>query len=294
MKNILIGTCVPGQKAKEIIEHLIAYEFESIAINFHMDFMGVELEELAISIGEILKSKNITISALGFYCNPLTDKTHEKGLQKVIDCAHLFDASIVSTFAGAIPGRPINEAIPVFGKVFGELARRAADRNVRIAIENCPMDGNWQKATCNIAINPKAWEMMFNAVPNHEQIGLEWEPAHQMCQLIDPVAQLRKWTQKIFHIHGKDANIYHDVLEADGIYSDFCDARTPGFGDCDWRKFFTILYKKGYEGNIDIEGYHDPIYNRKFELTGQLYALRYLKMCRGGEITPSPWKQDNK
>ncbi|MFQ9800212.1 MAG: hypothetical protein ACLR23_16145 [Clostridia bacterium] len=44
---------------------------------------------------------------------------------------------------------------------------------MKIAIENCPMGGTWQHATCNIGFNPRAWELMFNAVPS-KALGLEW------------------------------------------------------------------------------------------------------------------------
>ena len=33
-----------------------------------------------------------------------------------------------------------------------------------------------------------------------------------MCQLIDPIPQLRKWVDKIFHVHGKDATIAWDAV----------------------------------------------------------------------------------
>ena len=41
------------------------------------------------------------------------------------------------------------------------------------------------------SFNPKAWEVMFEEVKN-DNFGLEWEPTHQMVQLIDPVTELRK------------------------------------------------------------------------------------------------------
>ena len=108
----------------------------------------------------------------------------------------------MTTFAGALEGQPVEKAIPRYKEVFGELARRAEAKGVRLAIENCPMDGTWHKATCNIGFNPKAWEMMFDAVPSRA-IGLEWEPAHQMVQLIDPLPQLEEWADRVYHIHGK-------------------------------------------------------------------------------------------
>jgi hypothetical protein len=47
----------------------------------------------------------------------------------------------------------------------------------------------------------------------------------------------------------------------------------------------------GYEGDICIEGYHDPIYHDDWEMTAQLHALNYLKWCRGGEFVQNPWEK---
>ena len=38
----------------------------------------------------------------------------------------------------------------------------------------------------------------------------------------------------------------------------------------------------GYQGFIDIEGYHDPVHYDTGEWSAQLRALNYLKDCRGG------------
>ena len=50
----------------------------------------------------------------------------------------------------------------------------------------------------------------------------------------------------------------------------------PGFGDTNWRDIISILRSNGYEDDICIEGYHDPVYNGELEMTGQLHALNYL------------------
>ena len=47
------------------------------------------------------------------------------------------------------------------------------------------MDGNWASGDWNIAHNPDAWELMFNELPD-DNLGLEWEPCHQLVYLIDP------------------------------------------------------------------------------------------------------------
>jgi sugar phosphate isomerase/epimerase len=201
----------------------------------------------------------------------------------------LFGADIVSGFTGRLTDQPIDASIPRFQEVFGELTKRAADRGVRIAFENCNMGGNWSTGDWNIAHNPQAWEMMFNAVPA-ENIGLEWEPCHQMVSLIDPIPQLRKWVDKVFHVHGKDATIAWDIVKEHGIHGpkDFVWHRTPGFGDTKWTDVITILRQAGYQGTIDIEGWHDPVYRDELEMTGQVHALNYLKQCRGGSFVPNP------
>jgi sugar phosphate isomerase/epimerase len=184
--------------------------------------------------------------------------------------------------------------MPKFKEVYSELAKRAEDKGVKIAFENCPMGGTWDKVTCNIAINPRAWEMMFNEVDS-PAIGLEWEPAHQLIQLIDPIAQLRKWVGKVVHVHGKDASVDMAAVREYGVLCNtdwYAPERTVGFGDTDWRDIFSILHKGGYEGDICVEGYHDPVYSRDWEMVGQLHALEYLKFCRGGEFVENPWGKD--
>lgn len=97
--------------------------------------------------------------------------------------------------------------------------------------------------------------------------------------------------QKIVHIHGKDATIDWDAVRHSGISGavPFVWHRMPGFGDTNWRDIISILRSNGYEDDICIEGYHDPVYSGELEMTGQLHALNYLKWCRGGDFTQTPW-----
>jgi sugar phosphate isomerase/epimerase len=292
MEQIKIGTCIPGTRTVDWLPHIVKAGFETVSLNFHMSLEGTDLVELSKKVKDIIGDSNVQVSTLGLYCNPLQYEDHKKNLEYCIDNAHLFGASVVSTFAGALEGKRVEESIPVFGKVFRDLAKRATDKNLKIAIENCTMGGTWHHATCNIGFNPKAWEMMFNEVPD-DSLGLEWEPTHQMVQLIDPIPQLRDWVKKITHLHGKDATIDMDAVRRYGITGakEFVYHRTPGFGDNNWRDIISILHMGGYEGDICIEGYHDPVYNGDWEMTSQLHALNYLKWCRGGEFTPNPWDQ---
>jgi sugar phosphate isomerase/epimerase len=111
-----------------------------------------------------------------------------------------------------------------------------------------------------------------------------------MVSLIDPMPQLRKWMNRIFHMHGKDATVLWDVVREHGVHGPhtFAYHRTPGFGDSNWTDIISELRRGGFEGCIDIEGWHDPVYKGDLEMTGQVHGLNYLKQCRGGSFVPNP------
>ncbi len=290
--GIRIGTMVRGDRdCGGFIRSIHHLGFESCQLYFWENLGGTDLkglaEDLLPSLAELPDGEPPVISALAVFANPMAGG--EKGSaaleswKRAIRTVRLFGTDLVCGFTGRIPGSSIEESLPLFGTMFGELAALAADEGVRIAFENCPMNGTWHSGDWNIAHNPAAWELMFNEVPR-DNIGLEWEPAHQIMQLIDPLPQLRKWAGKVFHVHGKDASIYRDRLSEYGIIGRdfFAEQRIPGFGDTDWRQVCTELGRAGYTGTIDIEGHHDPVFRKELEITGQVRALEYLKACRGG------------
>ncbi|MFB9278781.1 sugar phosphate isomerase/epimerase family protein [Cohnella cellulosilytica] len=292
MKQIRIGTLVGGEDAVRVLPQIVPHGFESFSLTFWQSTRGLDLSETAKRIKEILAESGSVISSLGIFGNVLTGAGDNADTlaswERLIDHAHEFGTDLVAGFTGRMPGS-IDGSIPKFREVFGELAKRAADRGVRLAFENCDMGGTWENGDWNIAHNPTAWEMMFNAVPD-SNIGLQWEPCHQMVSLIDPIPQLRKWVGKIFNVHGKDATIAWDIVREYGIHGPkaFVWHRSPGFGDTNWTDIISILRQNGYEGSIDIEGFHDPVYRGDWEMTGQVHSLRYLKQCRGGDFIPNP------
>jgi sugar phosphate isomerase/epimerase len=287
--SIRIGTMVKANRpdAASHVRRLLPLGFESIQPFFWQTIGAADLPRLAGEICEAIGDADVTVGALGMFGNPLEDGEMDRetlrGWEALIDNARLFGTDIVAGFTGRVRGRPLPESLPRYSEVWGELARRAADRGVRIAFENCAMNGNWQTGDWNIAHNPDAWELMFDALPA-DNLGLEWEPCHQLVYLIDPIPQIRKWADRIFHVHGKDATIRWDVIREHGIFGKhpFVQMRTPGFGDSDWTRIISELRLAGFRGAIDIEGWHDPVYRDALEMTGQVRALDHLKACRGG------------
>ena len=292
--SIRIGTmCGKGRQTAAYVKDLIPLGFESFQVNFWCGLKGVNLQELAGELRPMLEASNTVVSSLAVFGNPLGEQEEDiatrEGFKAAIDAAADFGCDMVCGFSGRVRNVPVPESMPRFKEVWAPLLERAGERNVRIAFENCPMGGTWNSGDWNIAFNPDAWELIFEALPA-TNLGLEWEPCHQLCQLIDPIPQLREWASKVFHVHGKDASVYRDIVSRQGIAGPraFAQHRHPGFGDTNWTDVISILRAAGYRGSIDIEGWHDPVYRDDLELTGQCHALHYLQHCRGGDFVPNP------
>lgn len=290
---IRIGTLVPGVGTVDYVRQILPHGFESFEITWGWgkSCATIDMPKLAADLRAVMGGQ-ARIAALGVFGNPLADDDAARDIRRqleiAIDNATEFGTDVVTGFTGALEDKPLHENMERFRAVWMPLAERAKAKGVRLAFENCSMGGTWKKPRMNLALNPDAWELLFAAVPL-DNLGLEWEPCHQMVQLIDPMPQIRQWGKRFFHIHGKDATILWDVVRRNGIHGrePWCFHRTPGFGDSDWTAIISELRRVGFTGSIDIEGWHDPVYRGELEMTGQVAGLHYLKRCRGAYV-PNP------
>jgi sugar phosphate isomerase/epimerase len=290
--SILIGTMLQAEEDPAgAIRRLAPLGFESFAVMFWQTLGGVDLPRLADAVRAAAAETGTVVSAVSLYGNPLRGDSMaaetRQGVDELIDCAARFGARVVGCFTGRVKDRPIEESIGPWKLLFSEHLKRAEASGVRLALENCRFGGTWKHGDWNIAINPDAWELLFNEIPS-ASLGLEWEPCHQLLCLADPVAQLARWTPKIFHIHGKDANVDWEAVHGHGLFgkAKWAEQRTAGFGDSDWTAIIRELLRGGYTGAIDIEGGHDPVYSGERNMEGQVLGMRHLKECRGHAAEP--------
>lgn len=224
-----------------------------------------------------LDSKGIEISALGYYPNyldPHEGRDAQEYLVKILDMAKRLGVSTVATFAGRDASLSVAANIPLFKEVFSRLTEEAEKRDMRIAIENCPMMDVVEMKSINIAFSPEIWEMMFDAVPSRA-LGLEIDPSHMVWQGIDYVAAARQFGDRIYHAHAKDMEIVESVRKRTGIYGrldrvnglghGWWRPRTPGWGQVDWPAFISALIEVGYKGNLDIE-HEDEVFATAAEI----------------------------
>jgi sugar phosphate isomerase/epimerase len=254
------------------------------------------------------RALDLRLSALGaLYRNPLDPRQTDRAramFQRAIEVAAHLGVRTVAGFAGAVITtdldergghpvyRPVEESLPALLAFWEPLARFAADRGVRIAFEHCPQ-GPYHLPVMhyNALGQPAMWERLFGATPC-ENLGLEWDPSHLLCQFIDPVTNLRRFGSRIFHVHAKDAFINRHLLELHGIcHPGVAEHRFPGLGQANWAEIVHALLRVGYDSDLNVEGMHDPVYRdhpagrlagRKLEEAGLLIARRTLELYTAG------------
>jgi len=256
-------------------------------------------------------SRDIRISAIGaYYQNPLDPKQTERAravFRRAIEVASHLGVKTVAGFPGAVietewddrGGRPVYKPfenyLPQVLAFWEPLAKFAADHGVRIAFEHCPQGAyHLPVMHYNILGRPAMWERLFNAT-KCENLGIEWDASHLLCQFVDPVANIHKYGAKIFHVHAKDAWINRTLLETYGIcHPGVAEHRFPGLGQANWAEIVHALLRAGYDSDLNIEGRHDPVFRdhesdensplagRKIEEAGLLVAKRTLDQVADG------------
>ena len=252
----------------------------------HIDISGIN-QEKAARILEELKSKNISISGLGYYPNPLSPNKEErttsiKHLKDLIKAAKLLNVEVVNTFIGRDWKKTVKENWALFRIIWRPLIKLAEDHGVKIAIENCPMLftlDEWPGGK-NLAHSPSIWNKMFEEIPS-DNFGLNFDPSHLVWLGIDYRKAIREFSSKIFHVHAKDVRIDYDKLYEVGYLGyplQYHTPKLPGLGDVNWGMFFSELSDTGYDGPVCIEvedrAYEKTLQTRKNSLT---QSRRFLK-----------------
>jgi sugar phosphate isomerase/epimerase len=233
----------------------------------HIDTVGLGAAE-ARDLRAAIEARGLTISALGYYPNPLhPDAAHRAAvlghLKSVIDAASLMGLGVVNTFVGGDAARTVDDNWQEAERVWPDNIARARDRGVKLAFENCPMlfSGSEWPGGHNIAYSPLVWRRILEAWG--DDVGMNYDPSHLVWQMIDAARFIREFGPHMLHVHAKDLAIDRDGLYERGIMSagiGWQVPRLPGLGEVDWNVFFSGLYRAGYDGPVIIE--HE---DRQFE-----------------------------
>lgn len=223
----------------------------------------------AKEILDYAESKNVRISALAYYPNPLDpDKDKQAAtiehLKKVILASKMLQVNMVTTFIGRNQYKNVEENLELVQETWPSIIHFAEENKVKIAIENCPMlfgPDQWPGGQ-NLMTTPEIWKKIFEMIPS-PFFGLNFDPSHFIWQMMDYIEPISEFSDKIFHIHFKDIKLNRENLKKIGIMAyplGYMDPRIPGRGDIDWQKFIEALDAIAYSGPACVE-----VENRDFE-----------------------------
>jgi sugar phosphate isomerase/epimerase len=222
-----------------------------------------DLDENRVNyLKDYLKKKNVAISGLGYYPNPLDpdpqkSEAYIEHIKKVIKAANTLGVGVANTFIGRDHTKSIEENLRLYQDIWPSIVRVAEEQNVRIGIENCPMyftNDEWPGGK-NLAISPAIWDKMFELIPSRA-LGLNYDPSHLVWMHMDHVQPIYTYKDRLYHIHLKDVKIYKEKLDRVGIMAnplEYHSPKIPGLGDVRWRDFFSALTTVKYRGPVCIE-----------------------------------------
>jgi sugar phosphate isomerase/epimerase len=242
----------------------------------HIDISQID-DSLIESVQKTCETTGVAISALGYYPNALSpdksdSETAVKHLKDLIAAAPKFGVQTVNTFIGRDYTLSVDANWPRLLETWKPILTVAAEHNVKIGIENCPMlfgADEWPGGK-NIATTPAIWTRLFNDLDS-ESLGLNYDPSHMVWQHMCYLEPIRKFSDKFFHAHAKDVRIDRERLNQVGILAhpnDYHTPKLPGMGEVDWGMFFSELTDSQYRGPVCVE-----VEDRAYEASDDLREL---------------------
>jgi sugar phosphate isomerase/epimerase len=196
--------------------------------------------------------------------------------------AQRLGASVLAGFAGspvwsAITGYPGPKAERV-ADAYRDFARKW--RPVLDAVQACGLKYALEVHPGQIAFDLYSAEAALDALDGRPDFGFTLDPSHLHWMGVDPVEFVRRFADRVFHVHVKDC-----ALTLNGRTGLLCSylapgdprrgwhARSPGRGGVDWEAFIRALNDAGYDGALAVE-FQDAGMSREY---GAEEACRFVK-----------------
>jgi sugar phosphate isomerase/epimerase len=144
-------------------------------------------------------------------------------------------------------------------EVFGSLLDRAKGKDINIAVYNC----EWG----NFVNSPEPWKIVHGELPD---LKIKYDAAHAIGRDADFMSEINDWAERISYVHLKG------ILMVKSI--GWVDFPPAGMDQIDWKSLISLLYAKGYDGDLALEP-HSAVWTKASPLgeAGIDYSIRYFK-----------------
>ncbi len=143
-----------------------------------------------------------------------------------------------------------------------------------------------------IAFDIYSAERSLKALNHREEFGFNFDPSHLIWQAVDPVEFIRAFSNRIYHVHMKDAattlNGRTGILSSHLPWGDprrGWDFRSVGRGDVDFEEIIRALNAIDYDGPLSVE-WEDIGMDRE---AGAAEAAQF---CKNADFAPSGHRFD--
>ena len=145
----------------------------------------------------------------------------------------------------------IDEGFAYFAEMWNPILDVFDDCGVKFALEVHPTE---------IAFDIITAERALKAIGRRETFGFNFDPSHLYWQMVDPVCFLNEFSDRIYHVHMKDAAL--QLNGRGGILASHLnfgkpgrgwDFRSLGHGGVNFEEIVRTLNKIGYAGPLSVE-----------------------------------------
>lgn len=158
---------------------------------------------------------------------------------------------LLYSFPPCMPGQ-IENGYKEFAKTWKPILDYYVDQGVKFALEVHPTE---------IAFDIASAERAIDALDGHPAFGFNFDPSHLGYQGVDYVKFIRKFSDRIFHVHMKDAWWGHGdgTVGVFGGHTEFADPRrywdfrSLGHGDINFEEIIVALNDIQYTGPLSVE-----------------------------------------
>jgi len=179
------------------------------------------------------------------------------------EAAKRLGISIVNGFTGSpiwhlvysfppVPPSMIEEGYAEFARRFIPILDAYQTMGIRFGLEVHPTE---------IAFDIASTKKALKAINNHPAFGFNYDPSHFGYQGVDYIEFIHLFSDRIFHVHMKDAG-WSDVLVEAGVFGGhtefgtkgrYWDFRSPGRGKINFEEIIRALNRIGYNGPLSVE-----------------------------------------
>lgn len=243
------------------------------AKNKGLDFIEVDrnhpenIEDFISRVSEMqqsMKETGVDISAVGRWGAQIQkdgkiDRGNFSLTQRLLDAAVSVGAKTFICGCNYDPSVSLYQNYSNAIEIFGTLLDQVKDRQIDIAVYNC----EWG----NFIYSPEQWKVVLGELPN---LKIKYDAAHTCGRQGDYLSEINDWANRIAHVHLKGLLMVKSI--------GWVDFPPAGMDQIDWHSLISLLYAKGYKGDLALEP-HSDVWKKGSEAgeKGIDYSIRYFR-----------------